>query len=308
MPAPIIPILLAGIGGYFAYGELQKRKLLSGPKTAAPDAITYTPSPAPPVPSSLPPSYAPEPSAAPQPPPIMNLPSLPRMQPNAPPPSAPAPQPTVIATTPAGNPVIVIGPVDSNTGKVTVADQVATSGGAAPAAHDLYDWLKANGNADNDDLTNFTIIFQQAHNADPKGVAVAGRVAESGNYDLPTSGALTVYTGQPIPPTPGVAPTFDTSLPSSPAVAAITGSNLYAYLKTHPRKSTSPTANANADPTLKGMVKDFQHAVNTDPMFPGPANTIPNAKLIKVPLTEDGIYGPKTSDALAVITFERIAV
>ena len=235
-----------------------------------------------------------EPRLKPQAPPVQNETGQPRVSPT--PTTGPMPQAVEIGKTAMGNPITVLTPIDTTTGKATIEAQIATTGNALGPARVLYDFLTAHGVGAGPELGLLVSAFQFAHNADPKAVKVAGVLNTSGMYDLPTSGALTVYTGNPIAPHVDI-PLTDTG-PNSPGTAALTASNLYAYLKQHPISS--------GDATLAQLVKAFQKAVNTDTKYPGPASAFPSARIIREPLTVDGKYGPRTSDALAVVTFERI--
>lgn len=227
-------------------------------------------------------------------PPIQNVPGNPRLDVKPPSPTAPMPQPVVIGTTPAGHPLTVITPINPDTSKPTVVDTLATNGVSVAQAHALFDYLKANGTKDNPTLRDLVTKFQKAYNAEPTTGPSFVALLVNGNYDQPTSTHLTLYTGDPIPP---AASTPDPPInPNSPGPAAMSSSNLYAYLKT---KGNDRSA------ILKSMVKRFQHDVNTDPQYPGPASQT-GVKLIKTKLVEDGVYGKGTSDALAVVTFERI--
>lgn len=316
--APLIPIALTAALGYFVWDKYANR--------------IQTPAPG-------------EPRTVPQTPPIQNQQGLPRVTTTVTLPNALPPVASSIGVTPGGNPVVTIGPVDQSTGLALPTSQLATTGLAVPQAHALFDYLMAKGAAVNPTLTGLVTAFQTAHNADPNAVRIAGKIPATGAYDLRTSAALTVYTGQPILPTLGAAldlgdvstwtapalpgmtapppiaqagnilsaavasvnQALATGSPQAAGPAALTGSNLYAYLKAHPRKGTSPTENANADPGLKAATLAFQLAVNSDPKYPGPASPFPDAAIIKKKLTADGIYGKNTADALAVVTFERIA-
>jgi hypothetical protein len=258
-----------GVAGWLGYDELKKRMKI-------PDALK------------------------PGVPPILNQPGNPRIDPSPPP--APPPEPKQVGTTPAGNPIIVITPINPDTKLATVTNQVATESPAAPAAHALYDYLKAHGTKKNDELTNLVTQFQAAHNTSEMAKKTTGiAIPVNGNYDVMTAGALTVYIGTPIPADPAVPVPPEMSNPLAPGPAANAGSNLYAYLKTH--KDFKKTKD---DPTQKALILAFQKAVNTDPKFPGPKFSIPQMIIIKEKLAEDGYYGKKTSDALAVTAYERI--
>jgi len=210
------------------------------------------------------------------------------------------PPPQTIGTTPKGNTITSLTPTNPDTGKATVSHEVATGGIAKDAAHELYDYLVAHGADGSPTLATLVRQFQTQSNADPKSVRLVGKIDVNGLYNLQTSAALTVYTGNPIAPDPKEAalPFGKVADPNSPNAAAMSASNLYAYLKLHKNDKTS---------TLKALVKQFQHDVNTDPKFPGPAMPFPTARVVRNKLAEDGLYGPSTADALATTSFERIA-
>jgi hypothetical protein len=279
MTIPVIPIAL-GVGGVLAL--LRATKLVSDKekKQLPPPATDVGPVVA--IPKQVPP--------------IVNHEDSPRLMPipkDQPIPVVPPPQ--VVDKTAGGNAIISIQPQNTTQSAITFEAQVKFQGKAIPEAHNLYDYLVKNGVKSTDKMQKLTLAFQKAHNADPNVVHTTGTVTEDGKYGPRTQAALTMYTGNPIPCDPGI--------PAGPVTggigaAALAASDLYAYLKTHKNDKT--------DVKLKALVKAFQHAVNTDPMYPGPSSMVPTAKIIKTKLTEDGIYGKNTSDALAVTTFERI--
>lgn len=230
-------------------------------------------------------------------------------------PEAPmAPPATNVIKTPAGKPLVILTPKAPD-GSPTVAATVATSGSAIGAAHALYDYLTAKGVQGSVDLVT---AFQKAVNADADSKKLHGPIGVNGRFDLPTSAALTVYTGLPIPADP-TAPSMpvmsakeaqadpskvDFSIPGPGAMAA---SNLWAYLKMHGNVNKFGKAFKPTDPILLALVKSFQAAVNVDPKFAGPSYAFPKLAIIKAPLKLDGQYGGKTSDALAAVSLERIA-
>lgn len=309
MPIPVAALLAAAAVATFAVYEVKKEK--------------------------FPPLNPSDPRVKPQTPPIQNVQGLPRTT------GYDSPTPPVsiqIGTTAGGNPIASVSPV-SAMGTPLIVNPVQSQGLAIPQAHALHDYLKANGTGATDGLYPLVTAFQHAHNSDGNAIAMVGRLGETGAYDLPTSAALAVYTGDPIAPSgvlspvvPAQAPSLSDLIPipglfsSPPAIgislpsftlppdgttngpAALAGSNLYAYLKKNsPKRGSSPTANSANDSQLRTFVLTFQRAVNTDRLFPGPASPIGGAaQLVKSKLDEDGIYGPKTADALSVVTFEKV--
>lgn len=229
-------------------------------------------------------------------------------------PNAPlAPPITSPLKTPAGKPLVILAPKAPD-GTPTLVAQVATSGAAKDPAHALYDYLTSKGFAGSADLVT---AFQQVANADPNSRKLTGPLPENGRFDLPTSAALTIYTGLPIPPDPSAPPmvtmpakqaqahpeTVDFTTPGPGALAA---SNLWAYLRMHGNVNKGGKAFKKVDPVLFDLVRNFQNAVNIDPKFAGPAYAYPKLSIVKKPLVIDGQYGGKTSDALAAVSLERI--
>lgn len=229
-------------------------------------------------------------------PPILNVPNSPRLSPVAPPVTDPLPKLVPMTTTPAGHPISVLVVTNPQTGKPETEYQTARIGTAIPAAHALYDYIKAHGTSRSSQFDQLVSDFQKAHNEDPGAkTQTGGPLIVTGLYDLPTSGTLTIYTGDPVPSDP--AAPVPPNAPGATAPAYMSASNLYAYLKKNGTKKT---------PDLAALVKRFQHDVNTDTKFPGPAFPF-DLKLVKTKLAEDGIYGNGTADALKVATLERIA-
>jgi len=230
-------------------------------------------------------------------------------------PSAPlAPPVTNVLKTPAGKSLVILTPKAPD-GTPTVAAQVATMSPAVDPAHALYDHLTSKGYAGSGDLVT---AFQISANSDANAKKLHGPLPVNGRYDLPTSAALTIFTGQPIPPDPTAPPVI--TMPAAQAQAhpenvdftdpgpgAMAASNLWAYLRTHGNVNKFGRAFKNVDPTLFDLVRNFQNAVNIDPKFPGPAYAYPKLAVIKNKLAIDGQYGGKTSDALAAVSLERIA-
>lgn len=224
-----------------------------------------------------------------------------------------APPVTSVLKTPAGKSLVILTPKAPD-GTPTAVATVATSGPAKDPAHALYDALTSGGLAGAGDLIT---AFQQAANSDAASKKLSGPLPVNGRYDLPTSAALTMYTGLPIPPDP-TAPAMivmnakqaqakpESVDFSTPGPGALTSSNLWAYLKMHGNVNKGGKNFKKVDPVLFELVRQFQNAVNIDPKFVGPAFAYPKLAVIKKPLIIDGQYGGKTSDALAAVTLERI--
>lgn len=180
---------------------------------------------------------------------------------------------------------------------------VADATPSAKAAHALFDYLNTNGIDNSPPMVVLVKSFQAAEAKDKTTVGLAGPLKPTGAYDLPTSAALTVYTGQPIPPDPKhQALTFAQALdPQNPGPATIAGTNLYAWIKAH-------NGPQQTDSSFQSLVRGFQHAVNMDPAFPGgPANPTTDPTVMHLAhLSEDGKYGPATSNALAALQFEKL--
>lgn len=190
----------------------------------------------------------------------------------------------------------------------SAADNIRT-GSAAPKAAMLHDFLKKNGTNPNPVMQGMVQDFQKAANADINkytddlGHKLMGILPTTGVYDTPTSAALTLYTHDPIAPSPSApkpaVPTGKAATDfTTPGNAATSGYNLYMYLKGH--------ANDKLDANLKQLVNQFQTDVNTDPKYPGPAGKTPPI-LIKSALVVTGYYDNPTADALAVVSADRIA-
>lgn len=258
-----------------------------GPKTAEALADAGYAYNAPPVgPKGINPDYKP------QPPPIVNRPDHPRGGATSPPQGKPG----LFGTSPNGNPIYVVQPEDPNAAGPSLPSIIQATSAARNEAYTLYDYLMKNGNRPSQDLKTLTLAFQQAHNRD-EWARKLEVLSQDGNYGPRTSAMLTIYTGNPIPSTGGVPLDKPSSRGQSTGAAALTASNLYAYLKVHGN---------DRKPRLKELVLAFQKAVNTDPTFPGPAFPYVDKRVIKTKLSEDGAYGPKTSDALAAASYERI--
>jgi hypothetical protein len=211
-------------------------------------------------------------------------------------PKKPAGPPPV---TPAGNQTnpVTTGPASISLPGVPLPPNVSSfaqatqqSGPAAPFAHNLYDYLKAHGLDGSAKLGGLILDFQTNHNKDKVGSTLTGPVPQNGQYDRLTSGALTIYTGDPIAadpkaPLPPV-PTLGEQMTSkSPGAAANSAFNLFQYLKAH---KYDPS-----DKNLSNLVTIFQTDVNTDPKFPGPAyGPSPKPPIIIPRLEVTGDIGP----------------
>lgn len=212
-------------------------------------------------------------------------------------------KPKAAPTTPAGNQLNPVNsapasislpgvPLPPNTSSFAQATQ--QSGPAAPFAHHVYDYLKAHGLDGSAQLATLIKDFQTNHNKDKIGSTLTGPIPETGFYDRLTSGALTLYTGDPIAPDPKAplppTPTLGDVLTSkTPGAAATSGFNLSQYTKAH---KYDP-----ADNQLRNLVTIFQSDVNTDPKFPGPAYAaLPKPPIMIAKLPVDGEIGPDNSD------------
>lgn len=183
-----------------------------------------------------------------------------------------------------------------------LVEKVATTGKAVGAAALLHDYLKAHAYDGTDTLHALVTDFQQDTNSDPDAKTLSGPVPVTGTYDPATSSALTMYTKDPIPADPKSAPTpaqkgkdlTDITLPSAAYQSAF---NLQTYLVAHGNDKSA---------ILQTLTKAFQHDVNTDPKYPGPAYNIPGVsaalpRFVTTPLKEDGVYGPGTANAMGPI-------
>jgi hypothetical protein len=237
------------------------------------------------------------------------VPLLPGAQPNALPPLN---SPNPIGVTPGGNPIIpvVVGPTQPRLttsqatglpvvrldvppipGQPTLVSTLQTNGVAVNSAHALHDFLKSNGYTNSAPLV---LAFKVAAMSDPTAIALGGPLAINGQFDGATSAALTMYTGDPIPADPSLAPppppVFNiATVIDQPGPAAQASFNLKMYYKTHSHDKTNPTEVA--------LVKAFQTAVNTDPTVIGPASQL-GFKAVTVPLIVDGDYGPVPSNPI----------
>ncbi len=178
--------------------------------------------------------------------------------------------------------------------------RVKTEGIAVEPAKTLYRSLRAGTSP-----AVLVAAFQRVTNSDPMSRLLIGPIPVTGIYDPRTSAALSMYTEDPVPAHASVPdlphPTTPAAILSMeiPGTAAVAGSNLYVYLLAHGKDGTK---------ALSDLTRRFQHAVNTDPKFPGPAcrNGLPI--LIADPLKEDGDPGPKTLRALGIVTPKQLRV
>lgn len=181
-------------------------------------------------------------------------------------------------------------------------EQVKEEGKAVPAAKALYAHLKSRGVVtDTPVQRQLVLAFQKAHNSDRLGKGLGGALSEDGMYGPGTSGALTMYTNDPIPGDPRFQPRAATlgevltnkvigENGSNAGVAYRSQFNLVQYLKKH-----GLTHSADQ----KALVRQFQVDVNTDPLFPGPAyKPSPKPPIVHPALVVDGLMGPKSKGIL----------
>lgn len=186
---------------------------------------------------------------------------------------------------------------------LTLAQQVATTGTAQPAAMNLYGYLKVHGADGSPAMTQLVGAFQTAANSDPNSTTLTGHLPTTGLYDSQTSAALTIYSHDPIPPATPPAPSSPPPMAvimnaSIPGSAATSGFNLYTYLKAHGNDKSA---------ALQQLCHQFQIDVNTDPKAPGPASATGLPKTIPNPLPETGIYDAATAQALTVFSNDAIS-
>jgi hypothetical protein len=186
----------------------------------------------------------------------------------------------------------------------TLAASTYASGPALGPAKALYTFLKKNGNGQNPNLAALVVAFQSASNADSVSNHLVGTLTSAGVYDAATSAALTVYTHDPLPPSPGApaAPPPSQAVimnPLIPGAAASSGFNLYTWLKGNPKPWSGPV--------YTQLVQQFQTDVNTDPKFAGPASADGLPKVITSPIPVTGVYDADTSSALTVVSSDPIS-
>ena len=166
----------------------------------------------------------------------------------------------------------------------------------ASAAIQLSDYLHASGLDNSPRMQALTANFQSQ--AKRKNIGYSDAMTQPGVYDLATSAALTVAIGAPIPPdTQGKQfasyPFSVTSNPTGSNAASASATNLWSYLRSHSNDHS---------PMLAILTKQFQHDVNTDPRYPGPAalGIAKSAQKFKTKIKEDGLIGTTTTNALKV--------
>lgn len=211
--------------------------------------------------------------------------------------------PVVIGTTPLGQDVVAIAPNVPGTTDLSAAMKAATSS-ACFAAHNLFDFLSSNPTHTTNDQTFHAYVsdFQKAVNAEPECMAIlAHPLRDDGMFDLATSAMLTVMTGDPIPPIAGMSPE-DKIKSSGPA--ALSGSNLYAFLRRWGNVNQQGPAFRLRAPKLMILVRQFQQAVNTDPHYPGPVTA--KGKALSDALPVNGQYDKATAAALSHITMDHV--
>lgn len=220
-----------------------------------------------------------------------------------PPPSTPPVTPAGNVLTPPAQPPAVnlsqLPPLP--TGYTNYGDWIQKSSPATPAAHALYDYLKAHGVDNQPDMHRLTTAFQKAHNASPVGQKIGGQLDTDGEYDALTSAALTIYTGDPIPGDPQALPPKQATLGQilTSVVPGQSGTNVSAAYQSGYNVNQWLEKNGTSnllDPTLMMLVMQFQHDVNTDPQFPGPAYAIsPKPPIVFPVLPMTGHVGDKGS-------------
>lgn len=196
---------------------------------------------------------------------------------------------------------------DPTTGKtiVTLADEqqafknVEAASTFPDDAKNLYTYLKSHWTDGSPALRSLVLQFQRSANKVLLGTAYRyGKLAETGDFDLVTSGALAQATEDPILPDPNIqrpalkkfgVDTIDVNDASTTGAAAFL---LNKYIELN--------GNDPKDPVQVAFTKLFQIAVNTDPMFPGPGWAMSASKNgMAARLTEDGILGPATKTQLS---------
>ena len=225
-----------------------------------------------------------------------------------------APPPPGTPVTPAGNPTLpaTVNPLDeakkaaaANLGPLpdgykTYAEWVQKSAPSLPQAHALHDFLKANGVTGSAQEQELTRAFQKAHNSNRITSGIGGQLDEDGEYDALTSAALTLYTGDPIPGNPNAKPPKTATLGevltnkvigqggTNVGSAMSSGFNVKQYLT-----KQAPNFRSPGDDAQKALVLQFQHDINTDPLFPGPSYApSPKPPIMFQKVIEDGDLGP----------------
>ena len=169
---------------------------------------------------------------------------------------------------------------------------------ALDAARRLYAHLTGASDGDHYALVK---AFQKAHNKNRKVLKLGVHLTENGKYTPATSAALTQYTGAPIAADPR------NRARQATLGEAVTASKLgdvhnagSAKLAQFNVKTYLSHFGANyKDPNFVLLVREFQHAANTDPVFPGVSYRIkPAPKKLLPQLPESGSLDPATVVAL----------
>lgn len=190
------------------------------------------------------------------------------------------------------------GVADPTTGKtiVTLQDeqqafQNVQAASAFPAASKaLYSYIKGHGYDGSITFHQLVEEFQKAANTVLLGTAYKyGKLNEDGAFDVTTASALAQTTLDPLPPDPN-APVFEAvKFPTPIDVNASSLSQDAGFLlKLYIMKNGDNMRN----PGQMVLTKVFQHAINTDPKFPGQgwALTATRNGIIGM-LQEDGLLG-----------------
>lgn len=175
---------------------------------------------------------------------------------------------------------------------------VSLQGRAREPALRLYSVVSQYGTARTPQLHYLVLAFQRAHNTDPLAIRLAGRLPHTGHFDARTSATLTMYTGQPIPPTVGAPrpphPPFGEILnPNIPGNAALAGFNVGVDLRNR---------GVVHDERQKHLIREYQREINRDPKFPGPAWAKGTRPVLPQRLRENGHYSPEVARALSLQT------
>jgi len=172
---------------------------------------------------------------------------------------------------------------------------------ALTAAKRLYAFLT--GKMEDGDQTSLIRAFQKAHNKNRKMLRIGVKLTESGVYTPGTSAALTQYTGAPVAADPTsrareaslgeVLTTKTLSDVSNAGSAKLAQFNLKTYLSHFGAKYD--------DPNFVLLVREFQNASNTDPVWPGPSYRVrPAPKRLLPKLEVNGSLDTHTVKALNV--------
>lgn len=172
---------------------------------------------------------------------------------------------------------------------------------AMNAARALYQYLTSFGQTRDTTFRNLVRAFQRAHNRNRKTLGLMVSLTENGLYSPATSAALTQYTGAPIAGNPNnrakvatlgealtTAKLGDSSNAGSAKLAQF---NLRSYLQHFGAREN--------DPNYVMLVREFQNAVNHDPLFPGVAyRLVPKPAKLVPALAESGSLDSNTISAL----------